>query len=314
VRIALLNYSSYGNAYDEVSNRRLARAAADAGHALDLMDWAAVRLEAAGDRLSARGRTADGGEVDLAACDVLMPRFDARDARDLALVLGTVRWVEALGVPSTPSAGAIAAAEDKVETARRLAALGLPAPRSAVLPAAGRLGAEAPDAEALDAAVAAVGGYPVVVKAPYGWGGRGVALAESRAALRSWLDLAGQLAPNATYLLQARVPHAVSVHVVAAGGRVVADGQKTAAEGEFRTNVRLGGLEGPVRLSEGEREVALRALEGFGIAAGSVDLARGPTGPVILEVNACTGIAGAQDDPIADAFVAAAVALARRPA
>jgi ribosomal protein S6--L-glutamate ligase len=305
MRIALLNYSPYGNAYDEVSNRRFARAAVDAGHALDVVDWGTVRLLAGGDGLSALGR-AVGRVVDLAAYDVLMPRFDARDARDLALVVDTVRWVEGLGVPAMPSSEAIVAAEDKVETAWRLARLALPAARSAVLPAAGRL-----DGTALDAAVAAVGGYPVVVKTPYGWGGYGVALAESRAALRSWLDLAGQLVPNASYLLQARVAHTVSVHVVAARGVVVADGQKTVAEGEFRTNARLGGREAPGRLTGREHEIALRALAGFGVAAGSVDIARGPDGPVILEVNACTGIAGASDDPIADAFVAAAAALAR---
>ncbi len=308
MRLVLLDYSPYGNAYDRVSNRRLARAAGDAGHALDLVPWGALRLTAGPSGLLARGRTADGRDVDLAEADCVLPRFDARDARDLALVLGTVRWLAAMGVPTMPGPDAILAAEDKVETARRLVALGLPAPRSAVVTAPGR-----PETRAgLDAVVEAVGGYPVVVKAPVGWGGHGVALAESRAALRSWLDLAAQAVPNATYLVQAHVSHEVSVHIVAAEGRLVLHGQKTVADGEFRTNVRLGGREAASRLTPEEREIALAALAGLGIEAGSVDLARGPDGPVVLEVNACTGLAGDQDDPIADAFVAAAASVARR--
>lgn len=308
MRLVLLDYSPYGNVYDAVSNRRLARAAADAGHTLDLVPWGSVRLAAGPEGLTARGRTADGRDLDLAAADCVLPRFDARDARDLALVLDTVRWLAAMGVPTMPGPDAILAAEDKVETARRLVALGLPAPRSAVVAAPGSRETR----EGLDAVVEAVGGYPVVVKTPVGWGGHGVALAESRAALRSWLDLAAQAAPNATYLVQAYVPHDVSVHVVAAEGRVVLHGQKTVALGEFRTNARLGGREATTRLTAEEREIALTALAGFGIDAGSVDLARTADGPVVLEVNACTGLAGEHDEPIADAFVAAAASVARR--
>lgn len=308
MRFALLDYSPYGNAYDDISNRRLARAARDAGHALHVVPWSGLRLAAGRTGIAAVGRTGEGLEIDLTGCDCVLPRFDARDARDLALVLTAVRWLESLGVPTMPTAGAIAAAEDKVETARCLARLGLPAARSAVVFAPGsRLALDG-----LDAAVGAVGGYPVVVKAPYGWGGHAVALAESRVALRSWVELAGQLVPNATYLVQARVPHAVSVTVVGAGGAVVADGEKSVAPGEFRTNVRLGGREAPTRLSADERDLALRALAALGIEAGSVDIARAPEGPVILEVNACTGIAGAHDDPIADHFIAAAATVGRR--
>jgi ribosomal protein S6--L-glutamate ligase len=308
MRFALLNYSPYGNAADDVSNRRFARAAAGAGHRLDLVSWSGLRLEAGPAGIAAAARTDDGRDVDLAGCDCVLPRFDARDARDLALVLTAVGWLESLGVPTMPSAEAIAAAEDKLETAARLARLGLPAPRSAVL-----FGAGSPLAiDGLDAAVEAVGGYPVVVKAPYGWGGRAVALAESRAALRSWVELAGQLAPNASYLVQVRIPHAVSITAVGVGGVVVADGEKAVAAGEFRTNVRLGSREAPTRLSAEERDLALRALAGFGIEAGSVDIARSPDGPVILEVNACTGIGGPHDDPIADHFIAAAETVARR--
>lgn len=308
MRLLLLNYSPYGNPYDEVSNGRFARAATAAGHTLDLVPWGGVRLAAGPSGLSAGGRTADGREVDLASADCVVPRFDARDARDLALVLGTVRWLEALGTPTMSTAAAIEAAEDKVETARRLMALRLPAPRSAVVLAPGQKEAR----DVLDEAAAAIGGYPVVVKLPVGWGGHGVALAESRAALRSWLDLAAQLAPNATYLVQAFVPHRESVYVVAAGGRVVLAGRRTVAPDEFRTNARVGGREGRGTVTPAEHDLALRALAGFGIEAGSVDLARGPDGPVILEVNACTGIAGGGDDPVADAFVAAAAAVARR--
>ncbi len=308
MRFALLNYSPYGNRYDDVSNSRLAAAAEAAGHSLDLVPWSRLRLTAGAGRAAAAARTADGREIDLTAYDCVLPRFDARDARDLALVLAAVRRLEALGVPTMPTAAAIEAAEDKVETAARLARLGLPAPPSAVLFAAG----DPLALDAVDPLVAAIGGYPVVVKAPYGWGGHAVALAESRAALRSWIELAGQLAPNATYLLQARVPHEVSVTVVGACGEVVAEGQKAVAPGDFRTNVRLGARELFRPVSPEERDLALRALAGFGIEAGSVDLARGPGGPVILEVNACTGLGGPRDEPMAAPFVAAAAAVARR--
>jgi len=73
---------------------------------------------------------------------------------------------------------------------------------------------------------------------------------------------------------------------------VVAAMQRRAAPGDFRANLHRGGKAVLVRLSEAERDVAIRAARILGLGVAGVDLLRSRRGPLLLEVNSSPGLEG----------------------
>lgn len=67
---------------------------------------------------------------------------------------------------------------------------------------------------------------------------------------------------------------------------------RTAAEGEFRSNLHRGGAAEKVRLSKAERDVARLAARELGLAVAGVDILRSSQGPKVLEVNSSPGLQG----------------------
>ena len=84
----------------------------------------------------------------------------------------------------------------------------------------------------------------------------------------------------------------MNVAVGVVGGKVVAAMKRQAAEGEFRSNLHRGGSAHPIKLSEDERNVAIRAAKTLGLAVAGVDILQSAKGPVILEVNSSPGLEG----------------------
>ncbi len=68
--------------------------------------------------------------------------------------------------------------------------------------------------------------------------------------------------------------------------------QRTARQGEFRSNLSLGGNAKPVILTEQEKSLAIRATKILGLDICGVDLLRGKNGPVVVEMNANPGLEG----------------------
>jgi ribosomal protein S6--L-glutamate ligase len=75
-------------------------------------------------------------------------------------------------------------------------------------------------------------------------------------------------------------------------GKVVAAMQRTAAVGDFRSNLHRGGVAKAIALRRHEREVALASANALGLTMAGVDLVRTREGPVVLEVNASPGFEG----------------------
>ena len=61
--------------------------------------------------------------------------------------------------------------------------------------------------------------------------------------------------------------------------------ERRAKEGEFRSNIELGGKGFPVRLTDGFREAAERAAKTLGLDYCGVDLLDSDGRPVLCEVN-----------------------------
>ena len=67
---------------------------------------------------------------------------------------------------------------------------------------------------------------------------------------------------------------------------------RTAAPGEFRANIHLGGTGSSVKITSEEKKVALLATKTLGLKVAGVDIIRGQKGPLLLEVNSSPGLEG----------------------
>lgn len=76
------------------------------------------------------------------------------------------------------------------------------------------------------------------------------------------------------------------------GDKVVAAIKRQAKEGDFRANVHQGGLAERVKLSPGERSIAIKAAKTMGLKVAGVDLIRSHHGPLVLEINSSPGFEG----------------------
>ena len=76
------------------------------------------------------------------------------------------------------------------------------------------------------------------------------------------------------------------------GKRVIAAMQRTAASGEYRSNLHRGGVAQVVKLRPEERSLAVRAAQVMGLDLAGVDIIRSSHGPLVIEVNSSPGLEG----------------------
>lgn len=137
-----------------------------------------------------------------------------------------------------------------------------------------------------------VGGAPLVVKLCTGSQGRGIVLAETPKAAESVIEAFREL--RAEFLVQEFIREAkgADVRCFVIGDQVVAAMERTAAEGDFRSNLHCGGTARITALSEDEVRTAIRAARTMGLWVAGVDLLRSERGPLVMEVNSSPGLEG----------------------
>ena len=131
-----------------------------------------------------------------------------------------------------------------------------------------------------------VGGFPVIVKNPFGSFGNGVTIMESMRALNSFLVWDKPL-----YLLQEYVKYSKGkdMRIFVVNGKVVGSMMRSAKKGEFRSNIELGGVGKPIEPTSEEISIAIRAVQALDLNYAGVDVMRSKNGPVVLEVNSNPG-------------------------
>lgn len=157
---------------------------------------------------------------------------------------------------------------DKFATGLRLAAAGIPHPRTIVA-----LSVES----AMKAAEKVA--YPVVMKPLNGSWGREVAVLTDERSLKSYIELKeGSEDPeDHVYYLQEFVQNpGRDIRSVCVGGEIVACIYRYTPEGEWRSNVALGGTAKPCQLDEAGKEMVLKAAEVVGGEIVGVDSMEGP--------------------------------------
>ena len=137
-----------------------------------------------------------------------------------------------------------------------------------------------------------VGGAPLIVKLLEGTQGKGVVLAETKKAAESLINAFKSLRAN--ILVQEFVKEAdgKDIRCFVINGKVVESIMRTAAPGEFRANIHMGGTASIVKITPEERRIAVVAAKTMNLKVAGVDIIRGQKGPLLLEVNSSPGLEG----------------------
>jgi [lysine-biosynthesis-protein LysW]--L-2-aminoadipate ligase len=232
------------------------------------------------------------GDVALGRLDVL-PTLEGVEPG-----MWELRRAKARGVHVLNEAGSLLAAHDKLATALRLAAAGVGHPRTAHLDGSSALPNLTP---------------PLVVKPRFGSWGRDVYRCEDAVELAACLaTLSGRgWAERQGVLVQELVPPCgYDLRVIVAAGQVAGAIERVAADGEWRTNVALGGWRRPTDPPAGARALAVEAAAALGADLVGVDLLPMPDGGwSVLELNGAVDFTGEYSIDGADVFGAIVQAL-----
>lgn len=213
-------------------------------------------------------------------CDVLIPRVSI--SANLDLEISIVKQFQLMNIPVVNEYLPISRAKNKLRTLQILTKHGVPVPKTLVVR----------KIEYIDDAVKLVGGYPVILKTPFGSWGSGVVLVESRRSLYSALDIIWKNMDSNILLIQEYIAEAggSDYRAFVVGDKVVASMKRTAKSGDFRSNLHLGGEGEKVLLTDEEQKLAVRATQALGLKISGVDILRSAKGPLIMEVNANPGM------------------------
>jgi ribosomal protein S6--L-glutamate ligase len=256
------------------STRRLAQAARVRGHTVQIIDTLAVAVE-----LGVQSDVVASSRYRLPEVEGIIPRIGASIT---PYGLAVVRRFEDAGVVSTAGSEAIALSRDKLQSLQLMSRAGLPIPRTVL--------AAQPDG--VRAAVEMVGGLPVVIKLVRGTQGRGVILAT---------DIASVEAIALTFhrfkeqmLIQEFIAEAggQDTRIIVVGHQCVAAMRRSAAAGDFRSNLHLGGTAVALILDSATKKLALQATQAHGLGVAGVDVIASARGPLLLEVNSSPGLEG----------------------
>ena len=193
-----------------------------------------------------------------------------------------LHWIEDRGVPVVNSPHAIERCVDKFYTTTLLHGAGLPTPETVVC-------------ERLDEAMAAVRAMgDVVIKPIFGSLGHGmIRVSDPDVALRVLRPL-DQV--RSVFYVQRAIDHGGrDLRLLVVGGRVLGAIERRAPEGEWRTNVAIGGVARAVDPTPEMEQMALGAAAAVGADYAGVDLLPARDGSLfVLEVNGIPGWRGFQ--------------------
>ncbi len=263
------------------STRRLVQAARLRGHQVRVIDT-----------LSIPARAEDGsflatGAVELPDVHAIIPRIGSSIT---PYGLAVVRQFEAQGVLTTATAIAIARSRNKLKSFQIMQEAGMPMPHTILVN----------DREDLEPAVQTSGGLPVIVKLVRGTQGRGVFLVQEMQVLEAIFKLLKQVRQEMIiqeYILEAS---GSDIRIIVIDGECVAAMQRTAAEGEFRSNLHRGGSAKPLTLNQEMKTFAVKAAQIHGLSVAGIDILLSKRGPLFIEANSSPGLEGIEGTTQAD--------------
>jgi len=256
------------------STKRLVEAAAKRDHKVEVIDHLKcnILIEKHHPTIYYKGRVLKG-------IDAIIPRIGASVTFYGSAV---IRQFEMQKVFTTVASLALMRSRDKLRSLQILSRAGLGLPKTVF----------ANHVTGTKDIIAAVGGAPVVIKLLEGTQGLGVVLAENNQVAASVIDAFHNL--KARIIVQEYIKEAMGADIRAfvVDGKVVGAMKRQAKDGEFRSNLHLGGSSAVIKLRKEERMAAVKAAKAMGLAVAGVDMLRSSRGPLILEVNSSPGLKG----------------------
>lgn len=256
----------------------LCRALAARGHVGCVLSYDALSARFGGTEPELR----DGSTSVLAADAVLARIIPGGSLEQVILRVDALHWIEARGLPVVNPPRAIERTVDKFLTTALLADAGLPVPETIVC--------QQPD-EAV-AAVAVLG--EAVIKPLFGSLGHGLTRVGAPEQARRMARAMTQM--RSVFYVQRAIDHGGrDYRVFVVGGRVLGAIERRAPDGQWRTNVAIGGLARAVTLPPEAEALAVRAADAIGADYAGVDLLPSRDGQLyVLEVNGIPGWKGLQ--------------------
>lgn len=256
------------------STRRLVEAAEQRGHEVHVLDFLKCYMDITPSHPSIwyKGTKLEG-------YDAIIPRIGASVTH---YGLAVIRQFEMMGVYCLTESVALGRSRDKLRAMQLFSRKGLGMPSTSF----------AYQVHNTKDLIKLVGGAPLVVKLCEGTQGRGVVLAETAKAAESVIEAFREL--RAEFLVQEFIKEAggSDIRALVIGTKVVAAMQRTAMDGEFRSNLHRGGSAQLIKLTPSERATAVKAAQTMGLNVAGVDLLRSSRGPLLMEVNSSPGLEG----------------------
>jgi RimK family alpha-L-glutamate ligase len=258
----------------------LCRALADRGHAGLVIPYEGLVAQIGGQDPKPPLRSLG---VSLLHADAVLARIIPGGSLEQVIYrVDALHWIEDRGVPVMNSPRAIERSVDKFYTTALLHEAGLPTPETVVC--------EHVD-EAMDA-VRAMG--DVVIKPIFGSLGHGMVRVGDPEVARRIVRSLDQT--RTVFYVQRAIDHGGrDIRVFVVGGAVLGAIERRAPEGEWRTNVALGGTATPCDLPAEWAALAVRAAATIGADYAGIDLLPSRDGRIfVLEVNGIPGWEGLQ--------------------
>lgn len=230
--------------------------------------------------------------------DVVIPRAAVSNNAELQTAI--IKQFELMGWPVVNGYLATNRAKNKLRTAQLLSQAGILVPKTTTVRPEDYLEASHPKEviartqEILMAAVTQVGGFPVILKMPHGSYGSGVVLSENEQQLKSIWGFMSTVLKDTIILVQEYIKEAKGQdkRVFVIGDQAIAGMERTAASGDFRSNLELGGSSKEFKLTPEISEIAVKATKVLGLDLAGVDIIITKNGPAVIEVNANAGFKG----------------------
>ena len=256
------------------STRRLREAAIERGHTARVLDTMkfALAVSTGEPVLFYRGKRTS-------TYDAVIPRIGAS-----VTFYGTavVRQFEQAGVYCLTRSHAISVSRDKLRAHQALSRHDIGMPPTAFVR----------DRRDVMAAIARVGGAPVIIKLLEGTQGIGVILADSDKIAEAIVETLQSAKQNVLIQKFVAESRGRDVRAFVVGDKVVGAMRRVAQGTEFRSNVHRGGHAEAIQLSPEYERTAVRAAHVMSLRVAGVDMLEGATGPQVMEVNSSPGLEG----------------------
>lgn len=260
------------------SNKRIIEAGEERGHEMKFLNvqHCYMKLDAVKPEIHYRG----GALLD--DLDAIVPRIKTVMTH---YGCALIRQFDSIGTYCLNSASSIKHSRDKLYSSQLFSKNGLHIPITGF--------AKSPlDTNGL---IEMVNGAPLIIKLLESTQGKGVVLAETNKAAESVINAFKSVQAN--ILVQEFIKEAggKDIRCFVIDNKVVASIQRTAKQGEFRSNIHQGGNASIVKITSEERKLAVKAAKLLGLSIAGVDIIRSNKGPLLLEVNSSPGLEGIEE-------------------